>query len=84
MISSEAADPALVGALRRLRIDLAREQHVPPYIVFPDRTLVELAVRRPRSLDALGEVHGLGPARLDRYGERLLALLRDDNGTEAA
>ena len=53
-------------------------------MVFPDRTLVELAVRRPRSMDALGAVHGVGPARLERYGERLLAVLKDDNGTEAA
>jgi ATP-dependent DNA helicase RecQ len=79
-----AADPVLVGALRRLRLTIAKSEHVPAYVVFPDRTLVEIAVRRPRSLDALGAVHGVGPARLEKYGERLLAVLRDDNGTEAA
>jgi len=83
-VDAGAADPALVGALRRLRVTIAKEEHVPAYVVFPDRTLVELAVRRPRSMDALGAVHGVGPARLERYGERLLAVLKDDNGTEAA
>ncbi len=79
-----SADPVLVGALRRLRMAIAKSEHVPAYVVFPDRTLVEIAVRRPRSLDALGAVHGVGPARLEKYGERLLAVLREDNGTEAA
>ena len=79
-----AADPALVGALRVLRGALAREQKVPAYVIFPDRTLVELAVRRPRSVEELRGVHGVGPARIERYGERLLAVLNDTNGTEAA
>ena len=83
-VDPSAADPTLVGALRRLRVTLAREEHVPAYCIFPDRTLVEMAVLRPRSLDALGAVRGVGPTRLERYGERLLAVLRDDNGTEAA
>ena len=55
-----------------------------PYVIFPDRTLVELAVRRPRSVEELRGVHGVGPARIERYGERLLAVLNDTNGTEAA
>ena len=79
-----AADPTVVGALRTLRGALAREEKVPAYVIFPDRTLAELAVRRPRSLDALSAVHGVGPARLEKYGERLLAVLRDANGHEAA
>ena len=79
-----AADPAIVGALRTLRGALAREQKVPAYVIFPDRTLVELAVRRPRSVEELRGVHGVGPSRIEKFGERLLALLRDVNGTEAA
>ena len=83
-VDLSAADPALVGALRMLRGTLAREQKVPAYVIFPDRTLVELAVRRPRSVEELRGVHGVGPARIERYGERLLAVLNDTNGTEAA
>ena len=83
-VDLSAADPAIVGALRVLRGTLAREQKVPAYVIFPDRTLVELAVRRPRSVEELRGVHGVGPARIERFGERLLALLRDTNGTEAA
>ncbi|HUO51565.1 MAG TPA: ATP-dependent DNA helicase RecQ [Gemmatimonadaceae bacterium] len=78
-----AADPAVVGALRTLRGKLAKEEKVPAYVIFPDRTLAELAVRRPRTLDDLGAVHGVGPARLEKYGERLLEVLAGDAGTEA-
>jgi len=67
---------ALVGALRTLRTELARAEHVPSYCIFPDRTLVEMALRRPDSFDTLASVHGVGPAKLDRYGERFLAVIR--------
>jgi ATP-dependent DNA helicase RecQ len=83
-VDLSTADPALIGALRRLRLAIAKAEKVPAYVIFPDRTLAEIAVRRPRSLDALSAVHGVGPSRLERYGERLLEVLREDNGTEAA
>jgi ATP-dependent DNA helicase RecQ len=85
-VSSElsAADTALLASLRSLRGTLAREQRVPAYCVFPDRTLVEMSVRRPRSIDALGQVRGVGPAKLEKYGQRFLAAIREGDGTEAA
>jgi ATP-dependent DNA helicase RecQ len=52
---------------------------VPAYVVFPDRTLAEIAARRPRSLAALADVRGVGPARLDRYGEQFLEAVRTHN-----
>ena len=67
---------ALIGALRQLRTELARQEHVPSYCIFADRTLVEMAIRRPDSFDSLATVHGVGPAKLDRYGERFLAVIR--------
>ena len=70
------AEIALIGALRHLRTELARQERIPSYCVFPDRTLVEMAIRRPDSFDALANVHGVGPAKLDRYGERFLAVIR--------
>jgi ATP-dependent DNA helicase RecQ len=66
----------LFAALRTLRSELARRDGVPAYVVFPDTTLAEIAVRRPRSLTALADVRGVGPTRLDRYGEQFLAAVR--------
>ncbi|MFQ6539851.1 MULTISPECIES: DNA helicase RecQ [Aphanothece] len=68
-------DDALVAALRTWRRDQAREQGVPPYVVFHDRTLLELAARRPADLEELAGVSGIGAAKLERYGEALLAVL---------
>jgi ATP-dependent DNA helicase RecQ len=78
------ADAALLERLRALRSSIAREDKVPAYVVFPDRTLLEIAVRRPRSTYALGEIRGVGPTKLDRYGERFLELVRTVDETEAA
>jgi len=78
------ADARLLERLRALRSSIAREDHVPAYVVFPDRTLLEIAVRRPKSPYALGEIRGVGPAKIDKYGERFLALVRTSDETEAA
>jgi ATP-dependent DNA helicase RecQ len=83
MIAS-AADAVLLERLRALRTGIAREQKVPPYVVFADRTLLEMAVRRPKSTYALGEIRGVGPMKIEKYGERFLALLRAADETEAA
>ena len=79
-----AGDAALLGELKALRGRIAREEKVPAYVVFPDRTLAEMALKRPASLASLGEVHGVGPARREKYGERFLTLIREADGTEAA
>ena len=78
------ADANLLERLRVLRTGIAKEQKVPPYVVFADRTLAEMAVHRPKSLFALGEIHGVGPMKIEKYGERFLALLRAADETEAA
>ena len=83
-IELSSAQPALVAALRELRTTLARAAKVPAYVIFPDRTLVEMAVRRPVSLDALSGVRGVGPTKLERYGEKILAVIRESDDTEAA
>ncbi|MGZ8469892.1 MAG: RecQ family ATP-dependent DNA helicase [Gemmatirosa sp.] len=77
-------EAALFAALKAVRGELARAEQVPAYVVFPDRTLAEFAVRRPRTLSAMGEVRGVGPAKLEKYGGRFLAALREAEGTEAA
>ncbi|MFY2765343.1 DNA helicase RecQ [Arenimonas sp. MALMAid1274] len=72
-----AGDQPLFEALRALRAQLAREQSVPAYVIFHDATLRAIAERRPDSLDALGTVSGVGAAKLERYGEQVLAALRE-------
>ncbi|MFO0574681.1 MAG: DNA helicase RecQ [Polyangia bacterium] len=66
---------ALFESLRQRRRELAQAQGVPPYVVFHDSTLREMAVRRPQSLDELGQVSGVGKAKLERYGAEMLAVL---------
>ncbi len=68
------ADP-LFEALREERRRIASEAGVPPYVVFHDSTLREIAERKPRNLFELGEVQGIGAAKLERYGEAMLAVL---------
>ncbi|MGF1551086.1 MAG: DNA helicase RecQ [Paracoccaceae bacterium] len=70
------ADASLFEALRAERRRLADEAGVPAYVVFPDRTLVALAVERPASPDALAAVHGVGRAKLAKFGEDFLAVIR--------
>ncbi|MBA4803835.1 MAG: DNA helicase RecQ [Brevundimonas sp.] len=61
--------------LRAWRRDRAAEQRVPPYVIFQDRTLLEIAVAEPATLDALGHVPGVGQTKLERYGKAVLAAL---------
>jgi ATP-dependent DNA helicase RecQ len=59
-----------------LRTELARRQHQPAYVIFPDRTLIEMAARRPRNLEELAAIHGVGIAKLQKYGAAFLAAIR--------
>jgi len=76
-----AADDPLWQALRSLRTEIAAEQGVPPYVVFHDATLRDMVRKRPASADGLLEVSGVGAAKLERYGARFLALLREHADT---
>ena len=69
------ADDRLTGALRAWRLERARHDQVPPYVIFNDRTLHELAAVRPSSATELLAVHGLGATKVRRYGRDLLGLL---------
>ena len=72
--SDYPADP-LFDALREARRKLAADAGVPPYVIFHDSTLREIAERKPRDLNALAKVQGVGAAKLERYGEAMLAVL---------
>ncbi|MCX2724420.1 DNA helicase RecQ [Roseibium salinum] len=65
-------DKLLFERLRRLRTQIARDQNVPPYVVFPDSTLAGIAAARPVSADALLAVSGVGQTKLERYGAAFL------------
>ncbi len=67
---------ARLDALKVLRSRLAKADDVPAYVIFPDRALREIARANPRSRDQLAGVHGVGPARLDRFGRDVLDTLR--------
>ena len=67
-------DP-LFDALREARRKLAAEAGVPPYVIFHDSTLREIASKRPRDLDELSTVQGVGAVKLERYGEAMLLAL---------
>ena len=69
---AESADPDLLAALKAWRLEQARQQRLPPYVVFHDRTLVAIAERRPRGLDELAGLTGIGNAKLASYGEAVL------------
>jgi ATP-dependent DNA helicase RecQ len=69
------ADEALFQALRTLRLSLAREQGVPPYVIFHDSTLLDMARDRPTSLEDLGGFSGVGRAKLEKYGEAFLEVI---------
>ena len=68
-------DGELFEALRGLRAELAREANVPAYVVFADRTLIEMAAERPSSLAAMGRIHGVGGKKLERYGAAFLEVI---------
>jgi ATP-dependent DNA helicase RecQ len=68
------ADPVF-DALREARRKLASDAGVPPYVIFHDSTLREIAQRKPSNLRELGEVQGVGATKLERYGEAMLAVL---------
>jgi DNA helicase-2/ATP-dependent DNA helicase PcrA len=68
-------DDPVFAALKQWRLERARADQVPAYVVFHNSTLAEIAGRRPRTLRDLATVPGVGPAKLDRYGDDLLAAL---------
>lgn len=72
---AEPVDDALLSALKAWRTSVARTNGVPPYLVFHDRHLQVLAGRRPRTLSELATCPGVGPAKLERYGDDLLDLV---------
>ncbi|WP_231129307.1 RecQ family ATP-dependent DNA helicase [Bifidobacterium choloepi] len=74
----DPADNELFEKLRALRLEIAREIGKPPYIVFSDRSLHDMAARKPTTDDEFLEVGGVGESKLRKYGERFMAVIRDN------
>jgi ATP-dependent DNA helicase RecQ len=75
--TAPARGSALFERLRALRKELANEQGLPPYVIFHDATLREMAERRPLSLEQMAAVRGVGQGKLARYGAKFLAAVRE-------
>jgi len=79
---AEANDDPLWHALKAKRTELAKDQGVPPYVIFHDSTLLEILTQKPGSLTEMGNISGIGQAKLARYGDDFLQVLEDfANGT---
>jgi ATP-dependent DNA helicase RecQ len=75
--SWEGVDRALFDRLRAFRLQVARDRGVPPYVIFHDTTLRDLARARPQSLTALAGIYGMGARKVDDLGEAILAVVRE-------
>ncbi len=71
---SDSDDPVF-EALRAWRLEIARREQVPPYVVAHDATLLAIAETRPRTMAGLRRVKGMGPAKLDKYGDGILSVI---------
>ncbi len=71
-----ANDDPLWLALKARRMELARQQGLPPYVIFHDSTLLDMLKRRPATLDEMARVSGIGQAKLARYGGDFLSVLK--------
>ena len=68
-------DDPLYAVLKKWRLETAKAEELPAYVIFHNSTLAEIVRRGPRSREELASVPGVGPAKLERYGDELLAVL---------
>lgn len=80
----QPSDQRLLSALKDLRRRLATELQQPAYVIFSDRTLLELAAKRPTSLYRLTDIHGIGQAKLERFGQAFLDVVLAHEDDRAA
>ncbi|MEX0369783.1 MAG: DNA helicase RecQ [Tateyamaria sp.] len=76
MVSEE--DAPLLSALKAKRRGLAEAAKVPAYVIFPDRTLIEMAERRPASLDQMAQISGVGAKKLEKFGAAFLEVINGE------
>jgi ATP-dependent DNA helicase RecQ len=84
LAEGDAGDTALFEALRQRRSELAKAQRVAAYVVFADKTLIDMARRKPATVAEMSAVHGVGEAKLRQYGEIFLEVVRRHTAVRAA
>ena len=70
--ANSSRNSALFETLRQLRLQIAKEESVPPYIVFTDKTLLDMSEKLPQNEDEMLNVSGVGQNKLKKYGQRFL------------
>ena len=75
-VLSSAEDESLFQKLRAYRLSLAKEQGIPPFVIFHDSTLIEIVSRRPGNLSEFADISGVGKSKLERYGPSFLEIVQ--------
>jgi ATP-dependent DNA helicase RecQ len=81
---ADSFDPDLFEALRKKRKALADEANLPPYAIFHDRTLREMALYCPRDREGLLSLYGVGKSKLEKYADAFLEIIREHRQTSTA
>ena len=76
-VANDGVSGALLQRLKALRLKLARQRKVPAYVIFADRTLIDMASRVPLTREDFGDVHGVGSAKQEQFGEVFIAEIRN-------
>ena len=74
--SQMAKSDSIFERLRKVRLDLAREEKVPPYLIFSDRTLVEMCQKMPETEEEMLDISGVGTHKMQKYGDAFLSVIR--------
>ena len=80
--SLDADGLMLFERLRMLRIDIARNENVPPYIVFSDKALTDMCIKRPHTKAEMLNVNGVGENKYERYGKGFLKCIKEHENQE--
>ena len=72
-------DEALFQALKAFRSTIAKERAVPAYIIFSDKSLIDMAVNKPENLDKFGDIYGVGAAKNKEFGQIFIKFIRENS-----
>ena len=72
-------DASLFAMLKAERLSLAQQQGVPAYVIFSDATLLDMIKRRPATLTEMSTVNGVGPSKLEKYGQDFLSVMKNQS-----
>ena len=75
--SLSSDDKPLFEALKSKRLEIAKAQKIPPYVVFHDKTLAEMATNKPKSNADLSKINGIGEVKIQRYGDEFLNIIAE-------